>query len=290
MKLALAVDSRIGSRPNNEDRFAMTCSTDSVLLVVADGMGGHVDGEVAAQIVVDVLSQQFRQMAYPRVAQPRHFLATTIADAHQAILDHAIVQRLSEVPSTTVVAAIIQDDTLYCAYAGDSRLYVLEQGSVRFRSRDHSHVQRLIDTGFLNEIDAANHPARNRIYNCLGAVGEPEIEMIAPMTLTPGCTVLLCSDGLWGMVPDAELARVFNGRVAPAVLPALMNVAEKRAAEHSDNLTAMAFTLLPADTVMDGRDGFIDTAVLPGFLAEDAIHAMIMDHELSEGLPPARGA
>lgn len=284
MKFALAVDSRIGGRSNNEDRFAMTCSTESVLLVVADGMGGHADGEVAAQIVVDVLTQQFREMAYPRVEQPRHFLNATIADAHQAILDYAIVQRLSEVPCTTVVAAIVQDDVLYCAYAGDSRLYLLDQGEVRFRSRDHSHVQRLIDSGFLNEVDAANHPARNRIYNCLGSVGEPDVAMVDPLPLLVGTSVVLCSDGLWGVVPDQELAKVFQGRAAPSVLPVLMNVAEKRAGDKADNLTALAFTLLAADTAIDGRAGFIDTALVPGFFAEEAMQAMIMEHELSAGL------
>ena len=286
MKFALAVDSRIGGRGNNEDRLAVTCSSECVLLVVADGMGGHIDGEVAARIATEVLVQQFRCQATPRLLQPGDFLRWALGEAHQAIIDHAIAHHLREIPSTTVVVAIVQDDTVYCAYAGDSRLYLLEQGAVRFRSRDHSNVRRLIDSSQLTEAEAAVHPARNRIYNCLGAMGEPEVSVLHPLPLQAGCSVLLCSDGLWSVVPDPELARVFNGRVAPAVLPALMTVAEKRGGERGDNLSAVAFTLLPADAALDGRSGFIDSGTLTGFLPDDAIPGLLMEHELAAELLP----
>ena len=289
MKIAIAVDSSIGGRSNNEDRFAMTSSTGSVLLAVADGMGGHIDGEVAAQIAVDVLVQQFRDSACPLIDNPRHFLSAALADAHQAILDHAVVMRLSEVPSTTVVAVIVQDGHFYCAYAGDSRLYLLDKGNVLFRSKDHSHVQRLIDTGFLNEIDAAHHPARNRIYSCLGAVGELDISLIGPLPMEPGATILLCTDGLWNVMSDTELARIFQGKHAPQVLPGLMRVAEKRGGAQGDNITALALTLLPDDTLLDSRDGYLDITALPGLLPEDTIQNMILDHELCAGLPQTGG-
>lgn len=286
MKFSVSVDSRIGGRQNNEDRFGLACTEESLLLVVADGMGGHVDGEIAAQIAVDVLLEQFRQQAYPLLEQPKHFLSAAIADAHQAIIDHAILRCLSEVPSTTVVAAVVQNGKVYAVYAGDSRFYLVENGKIAVRSRDHSHVQRMIDTGFLNESDAATHPARHRIYNCLGAVGEPEIALLPPCDLSEGATILLCSDGLWSAVPDEELARVFTGRLAGMVLPVLMNVAEKRAGEHGDNLTAVALTLLPEAMDTAGRSDVLDTRVTHGDALSDYIQDMILDRELSQGLSP----
>jgi len=108
MKFALAVDTRVGGRPYNEDRIGVVYSEHAVMLVLADGMGGHAHGEVAAQIAVDVFSELFKNACKPQLQHPRRFLLNAGHEAHQAILDHAIRHRMSEVPSTTLVAAILQ--------------------------------------------------------------------------------------------------------------------------------------------------------------------------------------
>jgi serine/threonine protein phosphatase PrpC len=284
MKFAMAVDTRVGGRPYNEDRIGVVCTEQAQLLVLADGMGGHAHGEVAAQIAVDVFSELFKKAAKPRLQHPRRFLLNAGQESHQAILDHAIRHRMSEVPSTTVVVAVIQDDEAWVAHAGDSRCYLLRDGQVAWRSHDHSHVQRLIDTGFLNEADAHDHPARNRIYNCLGAIGEPDIELAETLPLNHGDTLLLCSDGLWGPLRDDEIARAFVGRLPTMVVPALLSVAEKRAGAHSDNLSAIALQLLSDEQFQPGRDGFIDSEMLADTQSEQTWQSTLMDSELTQGL------
>jgi len=286
MKFALAVDTRVGGRPYNEDRIGVVCCEQAVLLVLADGMGGHAHGEVAAQIAVDVFSELFKSTCKPTLQHPRRFLLNAGHEAHQAILDHAIRHRLSEVPSTTLVAAVLQHGELWVAHAGDSRCYHLREGEVQWRTRDHSHVQRLIDTGFLNEADAHDHPARNRIYNCLGAIGDPDIVLGEVRAMTCGDTVLLCSDGVWGPLRDPEVARAFVGRLPGLVVPALLSVAEKRTGAQSDNLSAIALTLLSDEQYQPGVDGFIDTASLPDRIREQTWQTTLMDSELSQGLRP----
>ncbi|WP_024301349.1 PP2C family serine/threonine-protein phosphatase [Pseudogulbenkiania sp. MAI-1] len=259
MKLSIFQDSRVGGRSYNQDRVVIAHSLESVLLVVADGMGGHLQGEVAAQIAVDLMSELFYQQATPSLSHPNRFLVNAISSAHQAILDYATEHHLPEVPSTTVVAAVIQQDMLYWCHVGDSRLYLLDSGGLRLRSRDHSQVQRLIDQGLLTEEGARTHPDRNKIYNCLGASSDPDIDIGERQLLFPGASVLLCSDGLWSQIQDAELVKVFAGRAVGQVLPALMNVAERRGGKHGDNLSAVAVTLLDEALDVSQRNDVLDT-------------------------------
>lgn len=259
MKFAIAAESRVGGREHNEDRLGVIWSAQSALLVVADGMGGREYGEVAAQIAVDVFLENFRRSAHPQLLRPVPFLQRVMAEAHEAILAQALQNRLHEVPSTTLVAGLIQDGHLYVVHAGDSRLYLLQGERLRYRTRDHSQVQRLIDSGQLSEKDAQSYPGRNHIYNCLGAMIDPEIEVSEPIPLQGNETLLLCSDGLWGPLLDAEITRIFNGREPQLVLPALMNVVEKRAGAGRDNLTGIALTLLGEGDFVSGRDGYIDS-------------------------------
>ncbi|WP_230369472.1 PP2C family protein-serine/threonine phosphatase [Paludibacterium denitrificans] len=213
MKLAIFQDSRVGGRPYNQDRLLIAHSRDAVLLVMADGMGGHLQGEVAAQITIDLLGELFYQQATPVLAYPNRFLVNAISAAHQAILDYAADHRLPEIPSTTVVAAIIQQGMLYWCHVGDSRLYLLDRHGLRLRSRDHSQVQQLIDQGRLTEEGAKTHPDRNKIYNCLGATSDPDIDIGEKQFVSPGTSIMLCSDGLWSQIDDGEMAKVFMGRM-----------------------------------------------------------------------------
>ena len=123
MRFTIYQASRQGGRKNNQDRVAYSYSRDTLLMVVADGMGGHLHGEIAAQIAVDVLTTHFQTRAKPRLDDPMAFLADAMARAHYAINDYAVEKDLLEIPHTTCVAAVIQNDTAYWAHVGDSRLY-----------------------------------------------------------------------------------------------------------------------------------------------------------------------
>jgi len=111
MKFTIYQASRQGGRKNNQDRVAYSYSREALLMVVADGMGGHMHGEIAAQIAVQTMTDQFQKMAKPRLADPMAFLADTTTRAHYAINCYAVEHDLLEIPHTTVVAVVVQDNT-----------------------------------------------------------------------------------------------------------------------------------------------------------------------------------
>lgn len=188
-------------------------------------------------------------------------MVNAISLAHKAIIDYATDHNLPEVPSTTVVAAIIQHDKLYSCHVGDSRIYLFDQQGIRMRSRDHSQIQRMIEQGVLTEESARMHPDRNKIYNCLGAIADPDIDIGEMQMLFPGASVVLCSDGVWSQVKEDELGKVFASRSVSQVMPALMNVAERRAGGGGDNLSAVAVTLLDAACDTTAKPDCLDTLV-----------------------------
>ena len=168
MKFTIFQESRVGRRRTNQDRVAYCYSREALLMILADGMGGHLHGEVAAQIAVQFVTQSFQREAKPSLPDVVLFLPRALSSAHHAILDYAFDKNLPDAPRTTVVACIVQDSQAYWAHAGDSRLYLLRRGGVAAQTRDHSRVQMMMDQGLLDAEGAAKHPSRNRIYSCLG--------------------------------------------------------------------------------------------------------------------------
>ncbi|HNH49261.1 MAG TPA: protein phosphatase 2C domain-containing protein, partial [Myxococcota bacterium] len=135
MRFTIYQESRQGGRANNEDRVAYCYSRDALLMVVADGMGGHFYGEIAAQIAVQTLTDSFQQEAHPNIGDPFRFLQKGMTNAHHAILDYSAKHHLSDSPRTTCVACVIQDSVAYWAHAGDSRLFVMRRGKVFAQTR-----------------------------------------------------------------------------------------------------------------------------------------------------------
>lgn len=240
MKFTIFQESRVGKRKNNQDRNAYCYSRDSLLMVIADGMGGHLHGEVAAQIAVQSITQAFQRDARPALGDPVFFLSRTLSNAHNAILDYAFDKQLPEAPRTTVVACIVQDGFAYWAHAGDSRLYVIRRGRVATRTRDHSRVQLMLDQGLLDEEEAARHPGRNRIYSCLGGNHPPQIEFSKRFALRDGDIVTLNTDGLWGPLDDETLILGLTGANVLEAVPKLLDVAEERGGKTCDNLSMIA--------------------------------------------------
>lgn len=265
MKLIAYDESRVGGRPYNQDRCGACYKKECSLLVLADGMGGIKNGEIAAQIVVDRLLKHFNGLAKPRIDHPNRFLINAVTTAHHAIVEYASFHQLSETPSTTVVAAIIQDNTLYWCHVGDSRLYLFDRKEgVVLRSRDHSQIQRMIDQGFISADAIKEHPDKSKIYNCLGALHDPEVEVGAKTALAPGQSLILCSDGLWDHFEDNELEKAFSLKDVSVAVPVLMNIAERRGRGRGDNLSVVSFTLLAdKDISRASSPYYVDTSMLP---------------------------
>jgi len=239
MKFALFQDSRIGGRALNEDRVAHHRTRDALVMVVADGLGGHGHGEVAAEAAVRSIVATFQRQARPRLANPQAFLADALAGAHDAIHAQTNLRKLADQPRTTCVVCVVQDGVACWAHAGDSRLYVLRNGRVLARTRDHSRVQMFIDEGRLTEAEARAHPLRNALTSCLGGDIAPRFEFSERLPLKRGDVLLLCTDGFWGPLGDDAPLALLSLRNAVRAAPGLLDRVESAAGSSRDNLSLL---------------------------------------------------
>lgn len=251
MKFSIFQESREGARKVNQDRVGYCYSRDALLMVVADGMGGHLHGEIASYLVLQYLVEAFQRAARPRLEDPVAFLPRSIIDAHLALVAYAAGKQLPETPRTTCVACIVQNGVAHWAHVGDSRLYHLRDGKVRARTHDHSRVQLLVDAGRLSEEGAAKHPERNKIFNCLGSDAPPKVELSGHAPLREGDTLLLCTDGLWGPLNNAVISAALAEDDILKAMPVLLDQAESLAGNQCDNLSAVAMTWTEAQSLED---------------------------------------
>lgn len=240
MRFSIFQDSDIGARSINQDRMGYCFTRESLMMVVADGMGGHARGEVAAQLTLQACAGLFQRMATPRLADPIEFLNTALHSAHRELLRYQAVHDLPEAPRTTVVACVVQDDSAWWAHAGDSRLYWLRNGQTLARTRDHSKVESLVAMGLITPQEQEFHPERNKVLNCLGSPQAPDIEIASQAALQRGDTLLLCSDGFWSGMPEAEVAQALQSTAVALVVPELVRQAVVRNGQIADNATVVA--------------------------------------------------
>ena len=240
MKFTIYQNSRQGPRPYNQDRLAYSYSKDALLLVLADGMGGHRNGEVAAQLAVKTLTDAFQRLAVPSLSSPAKFLIDHIQQVHDMIENVTQIEEYAESPRTTIVAAIIQRGYLWCAHVGDSRLYHFRNGHLLFRTEDHSVVQSLYKKGMITKEEMATHPYKNKIYNCVGGESPPQIDLSDRHELLEGDTVLLCTDGVWGVIDDQQIKEIIqrNNDITAATTD-LMESADFASDERGDNMSAI---------------------------------------------------
>lgn len=272
MKLSAAFDSRIGGRRRNEDAAAITAAGAVLLAVVADGMGGHNHGDVAARVAVESLITAFNAQvtaSTPRLDDPFLFLQRGLEAGHQALAEFTREQRLPESPLTTCVACLVQDGIAYWAHVGDSRLYLLRQGRVHSRTRDHSYVQQLIDRGELAPAQAHQHPDRNRVYACLGGPLPPAIEFSRKTPIQPGDVLALCTDGVWGVLGNDELTELLSQGPANTAVATALDRVDQRGGDRRDNLTLALIRCEgePAPTVLTPALASADAPPPPDDLA-----------------------
>ncbi len=163
MKFSIYQLSRQGGRAKNEDRMGYSYTRDAVLLALADGMGGHPEGEMAAQLAIQAVSAVFQRQARPRLDDVPDFLSKALLAAHQDIVQYASSQGMLDNPRTTLVAAVVQEGRLIGIHSGDSRLYVVRDGQILQRSRDHSYMEKSVQAKTGEPVN------RNILFTCLGS-------------------------------------------------------------------------------------------------------------------------
>lgn len=237
--------SRIGGRKKNEDRMGYAYTSGSAIFLVADGLGGHPKGEVAAQICLQVVSAMFHKLALPKLPNVGEFLQAAMQEAHQQLINYAVVHEMSETPSSTLVVSVLQDDQCHTAHCGDSRRYVVRDGAVLSRTIDHS-VAEWNGSGRFG-VGATPPVGRHVLYSCLGAPRQPAIEVSAPIDLLVGDRLLLCSDGLWGGVEDDEIVQGLTLQPLTEAAADLVELAVRSGGLHCDNITLIAVAWEKAD-------------------------------------------
>ena len=268
MQFTIFQESRKGSRSTNQDRIAYTYSREALLLVVADGMGGHAGGEIAAQIAVRMFVERFHREATPALRSPLAFLHDTMVTAHTALGAYSTQYSMLETPRTTCVACIVQGGHAYWAHVGDSRLCHFRQGALLTQTRDHSKVQYLVDQGLLSSAEVGEHPDRNKVYSCLGGTVEPVIDLSTRALLHDGDILLLCTDGLWGSIPDDDIATCLLSKPILKAAPELMREAERRAGTDGDNLSAIVVRWGPETGVDEPAPTITETLGLGEFATQ----------------------
>ena len=273
MKFSVFQLSRIGSRPINEDRMGYCYTRESGLFVLADGMGGHPQGEVAAQLALETVSALYQKEARPILQDTAQFLSNSLLAAHLQINRYATRKGMLDTPRTTLVALVVQGASATCVHCGDSRLYVVREGELLMRTRDHSFVEQR-NAG----VTRVEHVNRNILFSCLGSTAKPVFDIAGPFRLMQGDKLLLCSDGLWGSLSDEEIVEHLTSKPVADAVPDLVESALRAAGETSDNVTVLAIEwetpdifessqVVIADSMMDGefsstiQTGLLDTTV-----------------------------
>lgn len=230
--------SRKGGREKNEDRMGYCYTRDSGLFALADGMGGHPEGEVASQLALQTMAALFQREAKPSLADPLRFLHDSIVAGHHQLLRYATERALMDTPRTTIVACLLQGNAAYWAHCGDSRLYLVRGDKLIARTRDHSYSE--LQETMAQVVPIGERFNRNVLFTCLGSPGKPVVDTAGPLLMQPGDRVLLCSDGLWGSVSDVAIADQLARRPISDSVPELVEQALRNAGAHSDNVTILA--------------------------------------------------
>ncbi|MBT8137302.1 MAG: protein phosphatase 2C domain-containing protein [Gammaproteobacteria bacterium] len=242
MQIEIAKYSHIGNREENQDRVEILIGDHSTLGMVLDGMGGHSAGAEAAMTAIATMSDKFRKSKQP-LPFPERFLSRTVGDAHEALVGLGRDEHLDAKPRATCALCLIQDNLAYWAHLGDTRAYHLRDGKVHERTRDHTHVELLLQEGLIDESEIATHPMRSFVEQCLGGDRpKPPVTVSEPCQLEPGDILLLCSDGFWGGLKDREIAAAFAATGgdfdAQEKLQELVEQAVANNTPGSDNTTA----------------------------------------------------
>lgn len=230
-------------RENNEDCYGYwepagdeEFARKGRLAAIADGMGGHEGGQEASRIAIETMEKIY---AGNDAEEPQQLLVEGISTAHKLILKYAETHPGLQGMGTTCTAVALLDGRFVYAHIGDSRLYLVRDSKISRLTRDHSYVSRLVEAGIITSGDADTHPQRNVLTAALGA-GEDVIPETPPdpVLTESGDVLLLCTDGLWGVMTDDEILSVVKTNAPQEACKRLVQLARDRGGP--DNITVLA--------------------------------------------------
>jgi serine/threonine protein phosphatase PrpC len=239
LKLTHATLSRVGGRKVNEDASGnLTLAARQGCWVIADGLGGHGGGDVASRIVVDTIINAYRTKPEFSSAHLSKMLEFT---QYALLAQQEDNYRLSAMRSTVVVL-LLEEDKAWWAHVGDSRLYHFSSERIVFQTKDHSVPQVMVDAGDIAYKDIRHHEDRNRLTRSLGNEGKVRSTVLAkPVAISEGDVFLMCTDGFWEFVTEANMETTLAQSASPENwLAAMEAILLHRAPASHDNYTATA--------------------------------------------------
>ena len=233
-------------RENNEDALSYwepqsdeAFQQKGRLALVADGMGGYEGGQEASRLAIEAIQDVYD---HDPAGDPRNSLLKGFQEAHARIRRYAEAHPELQGMGTTCTAFALNEYRLYIAHVGDSRLYLIHDNAISRLTHDHSYVSRLVESGVLNSDEAERHPQRHILTAALGAGGEVSAESpVSPVVLENGDVLVLCTDGLWGLVHEDEILKIVGELDTATACNELVRMARERGGP--DNITVQILRL-----------------------------------------------
>jgi serine/threonine protein phosphatase PrpC len=260
LKLDSCVAQHIGDRHEQQDRAAVfphSRHKGMLMAVLADGMGGHSGGAMAAEQVMMKARENFESYA-PSVETPEELLRSVVEEAHVVIKLTRFTTEQD--PHSTACVLLMQSGRADWAHCGDSRIYHFRNDKRVACSQDHSLVGELIRQGRLDDEGAKTHPQRNLLLHCLGAQKEPVIDYGGTTELTDGDSFLVCSDGLWAYFSDEEIGGVLSVYSAREAAELFVKRARERGRPTGDNVSLIIIKLVDIEARQKADKERLDSA------------------------------
>lgn len=239
MNYEIAQHTRPGTRSQNQDRAAYVERDEAVLMVAADGLGGYVGGEMAAEIVAETLVNSFGKVRSGFIQDPAAFLVLSMSLAHSRINRKSKQMGINvSHPRTTCVACLVQNGYAYWAHVGDSRLYHFRDGRFLTRTIDHSTTDPMYQEGYLDEKESMQEASH--LVRCIGGPKRPLVTLGAETRLERGDALLLCTDGLWRAFTEREMEQALDRSRVEESIENMMHRSARKFRKDCDNMTAVA--------------------------------------------------
>ena len=253
LRIDACVAQHQGDRKEQQDRVAIVPHSRArgvVLAIVADGMGGHTGGVLAAEQVVHTARNNLEHFS-PADETARYLLENSMREAHTMIKASRFMNEKD--PHSTAVMLLLQPGCISWGYCGDSRMYRFHNEKMVFRTTDHSYVEHLVATGKITPEAALTHPNRNILLTSLGGREEPRFDFGEARDLAGGDSFMLCSDGLWSNVTSSDIAGALDMDAAAACRK-LVDLALEHGGD--DNATAMVIHVREAGQRLETPQGW----------------------------------
>ena len=253
MQYEIGRASLLGNRKNNQDRVGIVESHGGIVLILGDGLGGKPGGELASETLVKSVEHSLRHEIMP-VEEPVELLEKLIIKAHHAVRTMGQKQEPPIEPGSTAVLCLVQNKKAWWAHVGDSRFYLFRDGLPIYRTQDDSFVEQLYQRGEISIEKLDGHPMRNYVTQCIGVMeNEPKVTVSKGVDLQADDTLLLCSDGFWEPLDDAQIGSNLIDNGVKDAITKLATRAEQSSYPKSDNTTVLAMKITSMQSISQSK-------------------------------------